>query len=397
MEDEIDLRPYLRALLRSWWLIALSGLVFGVLAYLLVSLSPPTYQATTLIAFLEPSESVQFDPRFESVQSRTTLFRSFPALSRTDQMLSALLEQNTDPEIDSIGVLRTHLTAESGNDLNLLFLRARHDDPVVAAQLVNQWADVFVTTANEIYTNRGASQLEYYNQQLEEATARLEATEQALVEFQSRSRLSIVTNELASLTALQSGYANYADGLTRLEDDVRAIRTQQATLPGGVAGAAGEYTALLLQTGVLHPVVTEPFFIQLNPEGAPLQGQDQAQLLASLESVVATMRPVVAQRLTELEPRILELQRQQESLTAQSLRLAADRDLALETYKTLARKLDEERLTTGDLSIGFKQVSRAAVPDTPQSRPDLLASIVGAIFGMALASAILLFRAWRQR
>lgn len=398
MEEEIDLRPYVSALLRYWWVIILSGLTIGALAFIFASVQRTNYLATTIVAFLEPNESVQFDSRFETVPSRTSLLKSLPSLSMSDEVLAALLAELDIPEIETITELETHLSAESGTDLNLLYLRADSESPNVAAQLVNQWAELFTGMANDIYANRGSTQLAFYDQQVEEAATRLDTSEQALVNFQGVSRLALVTNELASLTGLQAEYVNYASSLARLQDDIKAVRAQQTGLPGGVAGVAGDYTTLALQSRVIELQETIPLTVQLASSGnVVVAEQDQAQLLESFDTIVAEMQPAIETELAALEPRILDLQREQVALQARMTRLTTDRDLALETYKTLSRKLDEERLTTNDLSFGFRQISRAVIPELPVGSNKSLAALAGAAFGAILASvAIILYTWWRK-
>lgn len=398
MEDEIDLRPYVGALLHYWWIIVLTALITGALAFAYASAKRTSFIATTIVAFLEPTQSVQFDSRFEAVPSKTTLLKSLPSLSMSDEIMAALLAELDTSDFSTVTDLEKHLSAESGTDLNLLYLRANSQSPEVAAELVNQWAELFVNTANDIYASRGSGQLEFYNQQVEEAGARLDVAEQALVEFQAVSRLALVKNELASLTKLQSDYVDYANSLTKLQDDIRAVRAQQTGLPGGVSGVAGDYTALALQSRVIQLRETLPLTIQLAPLAESADGaQNQVVYLDSLDAIVAEMQPAVTEQLAELEPRILTLQREQVALTARDTRLTTDRDLALETYRTLSRKLDEERLTSGDVTVGFRQVSRAAIPELPVSTNRTLALLAGAAFGAILSSlAIILSTWWRK-
>lgn len=398
MEEEIDLRPYASALLRQWKIIVLSGLIVGAIAFIFATIQPTNYLATTIVAFLEPTESVQFDTRFETVPSRTSLLRSLPSLSKSDEILAALLAELDIQGIDTLTDLERHLSAESGTDLNLLYLQANSQSPEVAAQLVNQWAELFVGRANEIYANRGSGQIDFYAQQVEDAAVRLDTAEQALAIFQGINRLALVSNELTSLTNLQAGYVNYSNSLARLQNDIRAARAQETSLAGGTTGVAGDYTTLALQSRVIELQNSLPLTIQLTPaDSIAIAGQNQAQFLDSLESIVDEMQPAIEVELAALEPRILSLQREQVALQARMTRLTADRDLALETYKTLSRKLDEERLTTNDISYGFRQVSRAVIPEMPVGSNRTLAAIAGAAFGALLAAVVIILYTWWRK
>ena len=398
MEEEIDLRPYVNALLRYWWAIILTGLIIGVGAVLYASLKEASYRATTIVAFLEPTQSVQFDTRFETVPSKTTILRSLPSLSMSDDVMTQLLANLGDTHIETVTQLERHLSAESGSDLNLLYLRANSSDPELSARLVNQWAEVFVATANEIYASRGASQIEFYVQQVEEAGVRLTDTEQALIDFQGGSRLTMVTNELTSLTNLQANYVDYSTSLTRLRDDIRAARAQLGALPGGAPGVAEDYTLLALQSRLIQLQQLAPITLQIAAASVTTAATtDQSQFLDSLEAAIAEIQPAISEQLAVMEPRILALQREREALNNRANRLASDRELAMETYKTLSRKLDEERLTTNDYSVGFRQVSRAAVPEAPVGTNQILLALAGAAFGAILASLIIILYAWWKK
>src|SRR5690606_12322926 len=158
-----------------------------------------------------------------------------------------------------------------------------------------------------------------------------DTAEQALAIFQGINRLALVSNELTSLTNLQAGYVNYSNSLARLQNDIRAARAQETSLAGGTTGVAGDYTTLALQSRVIELQNSLPLPIQLTPaDSIAFAGQNQAQFLDSLESIVDEMQPAIEVELAALEPRILGLQREQVALQARMTRLTADRDLALE-------------------------------------------------------------------
>lgn len=398
MEEELDLRPYVSAAARRWWLILGIGLLFGILAYLVAASRPTDYQASALVAVLEPTQQLQFDPRFENVQTRNSLLRAYPELARSDEILQALMQEVDGANGYDLRELRDRLTAQAGNEPSLLYLRARHPDPAAAAELANRWAETFVDTANNIYGTGNVNQLAFYETQLEDAGVRLAAAEEALVDFQAANRLTLVTNELTALTTLQSGFLTGRGTLQVLLDDIASLQEQASLSASGAAQLSEQLTALSLQSRAYGIQGALPVVLQVDAADIASQDpQQQAEFLAALQASIEERLIIIEARLAELEPQILDLQEEQQELSSQGLSLQRDHDLLAETYTSLARKVDEEIIASQDTSSGFRLASRASVPTSPSSTNPLILAVVGFVFGAVLASlAIILWTWWRQ-
>jgi LPS O-antigen subunit length determinant protein (WzzB/FepE family) len=93
MEREIDLRVYVLAVVRRWWLIGGMAVVAGVIALVVSVFRPPSYEAEAMVAFTVPQYVANFDPRFETVTKVTFPYKAFPDLAMSDQVLGALREK----------------------------------------------------------------------------------------------------------------------------------------------------------------------------------------------------------------------------------------------------------------------------------------------------------------
>ncbi|MFN2245922.1 MAG: Wzz/FepE/Etk N-terminal domain-containing protein, partial [Candidatus Promineifilaceae bacterium] len=62
-DQEIDLRPYIEAVLNKWYWVVGAGVVFALIGVGIGLLRTQTFEATALVAITEPSQRVQFDPR----------------------------------------------------------------------------------------------------------------------------------------------------------------------------------------------------------------------------------------------------------------------------------------------------------------------------------------------
>ncbi|MFO7662685.1 MAG: hypothetical protein R6X18_08835 [Chloroflexota bacterium] len=343
-------------------------------------------------------EQFQFDPRILNIPSRSSLIRVLPELAKSDQVLTTLFQQ-----LESEGVLVTEtladdLTAQAGREPILIYLRARHEDPDLAVRIANLWAEQFVALSNDVYANTGESQVQFYEGQVANASARLNAANETLIEFQNENRLAVATNELNSLTLTHASVLSYTHALRSLRDDIQGIRTQQESVSGGTSGQISQFTALALQARALNLEESSPFIVQVSSDmDVETSAGSQLAFLDSLAAMVEQMELATSERLLELETNLFEAQQEFETLNAISSRLIVDRDLALETYASLLRKLDEERIGAQDLTSGFRLASRASVPSSGSEQRLIFSLLIGGAFGMILASLILiLYTWWRQ-
>lgn len=411
MEDEFDLRPYLRTLGKYWFWIVGVTLLAAVAAYGLSSLIPPTYQATALVAITDDGLRVQFDPRFQTVEETKPL-RAYPELATSDQLLLTLLDDLPADlqSVESPGGLRQRLEAQPGSDPSIMRLNAYAADPETAAQLANLWAEQFVQFANRIYGNQGGEQLAFFEERLAESGQALERSEAALVEFQARNRANILGAELEALQARQVEYLAQTNKLQRLIQDVANLRTLLETQPAGSnVNFADQLTALTLQIqafGFEAPLLQEAaapgqFPVQLllnSPDNLTISDRrEQIDLLEGLQETLVNAAQQIDEAIGNLEPQILTLQQEKQAVDTESARLTRDRDLAQETYLALARKVDAERITSQDVASGVQLASRAAVPGAPAGPNKLLNSVAAAVvafFGSILV--IFLVKWWAQ-
>jgi len=85
-----------------------------------------------------------------------------------------------------------------------------------------------------------------------------------------------------------------------------------------------------------------------------------------------------------LEPQILALQQQLQESQAEEDRLTRARDVARETYLTLARKVEEVRIAAEDTSGEVRLASHAAVPRKPVGPRKMLNTAVAGALGLML-------------
>jgi uncharacterized protein involved in exopolysaccharide biosynthesis len=202
VEEEIDLRQYIDALLRWWWLIVLGALLAGAGAFLVSTLISPTYEATAGVVTLRSRAELSLGSEFQSIsdesllagnaggnaivdlnqrrlQSLTGLVGNGAIAQQVGDELSDVLDVGErDPSV-LIGNVRGAVLEES----DTIQIIVSHSDPIKAAAIANAWARAFETHANAIYGEAALAPFADIHEQVESARAEYEQAQEALVIF----------------------------------------------------------------------------------------------------------------------------------------------------------------------------------------------------------------------
>lgn len=399
--EEIDLRPYIEVLVRNWYWIVGAALVSGILVYLVISIFPPTYEASALVAVTEPRFNIQFDPRLEATESGQLNAQAYPDLAMSDVVLEELYASLSiwPEQIESAERLRTNLIAEADAGNSLLRLTVTLSDPVLASEVANQWAQVFIDRANQIYGVQGGTPLTFLETQLALAEEDLSIAEEALVEFQSSNQSVILRNQLQAYSRAQLSLLEEQQSISNAIRNATVLQSQLADLPGDQsAPVSSQLTALLLQSKAYG--LSESFLeLQLSGEDQIFTLTNEEQLLL-LDDLIRALRFKIEEIESEtsaLEPEILSAQKRLQESELAANRLENRRVLAQDTYTTLARTVEEARIAAEDDNAQIQLASASAVPLEPSGSGRLLFAVMAAI-GMGLLTAILVLARyiWRM-
>jgi succinoglycan biosynthesis transport protein ExoP len=402
-EDEIDLRAYIEIALHHWIWILGPALVAAVVAFVVSPFLPPSYRASAVVLVTEPRLQMQFDPRI-GTEEQTPAYKVFPTLATSDRALQEVLDSylpSPQAGIDewSLSTLSKMVEATSGGDPSLVVLSVTSRSPQDAAAIANGWADILARLGNEIY---GGSQKDvvFFQSQLKQAEEALDAADTALVQFQARNQASIIEAQLSSRLQSQDDLLANQRTIAQLVQDIQGLRSQLADQPGNPSPSlADDLTALFLQIRAFNAQATAPIQLQVDGSTA-LSDKTQAEQIAFLDGLVVTLQArssEVDTLLAELEPEILDLQRKAQEASVENDRLTRTRDLARETYLTLARKLEEAHIAAQEEDRALQVGSYAAVPERPVRPRRLLntalAGVLGLLIGVVVAFAI---EFWQQ-
>ena len=406
LEEEIDLRPYIEALIQHWKFIVGLAVLAAVIAFAIVSFRPPTYEATALVAVTVPQQLVlesltqdDLAPSFTAVNKSTTYTKAFPELAVSGELLQKLLQEldQTQLATGNVEQLQKRLEAEVGSDPTIIRLTATAESPEQAATIANTWANLFVPWANDVFGDGGDERVLFFETQLGDAQTRLTEAEQTLSQFQAENRTNIISNTLASYNQTQADLLAEQRDLRVLLQDVHSLQAQLQAQPGNeTASLAHQLTALNLQLRAFNADTENALQLQIAPE-TELTGPDGEALADFLASLAAALENRTAQieiDLADLEPQILALQQQLQEAETEYGRLSRARNEAEETYIALSRKMTEERISAQDTTGGVRLAGLAIVPSEPAGRGRLLAAAVAGILGGLIGAVIVLFRQW---
>ncbi len=400
-EQEIDLRPYLAAVAdKKFWILGF-GILGFVLGLALSSLLAPTYEATALIAVTLPRERVEFDDRIQTISDLQPL-EAYPELALSDQMLVDLLAQIPADEMMTLTQLRRQVSASPGSDPSIVKLTVENTNPELAAEMANTWAALFVNWANQVYGYQGDEQLTFFEARLADAKGELESTEQALIDFQSSNRITILVNELSAVQQTHADYLAKQRQTDLILQDIESLLAQNSSGDLSNAVSIDTLASILLQVRALGGVpgstlAAAPWQIQLNVDGqGPAEQSDQRQVIADLRDILVAQSAQIEERLAAIEPQILTVQQERQEADILKERLNRDYQVAVETYTTLARTVDEKRITSVDTTSGVKLASQTAVPERPSSPNVLLNAIIAGIAGLILSTLAVLLMYWWQ-
>lgn len=397
MEEEIDLRPFLEVIFKRWYWIIGSGIVAGIIAFIVSSSLPAKYEAAALVAIVQSNDVVQFDSRFsEGIQTQP--LTAFPELATSDELLKRVLDNTALPEVTSIEELRKYLTIQQGADKSLLHFIVTNKNPEVAANLANVWVEQFVPWANKIYSD-SEDEPPFFEERLTITGENLEAAETALIEFQSINQLDTISNTLGVFNQTQRVYLQEEQDLIVLLQDAEALRTQLLATDGQNNHFAQDLTALSLQLRAFHAESTLPILLALD-NTLSLEGLSRTDQLAYLESlikVIQTRSTQVTDELGNLAPRIQSLQQQFQEFDTEYKRLLRDFQINEETYLALATKVEEERITSQSTPDNIRLVSEASIPLEPANSRKLINAIIAASLASLVAMMTILANKWWRK
>jgi uncharacterized protein involved in exopolysaccharide biosynthesis len=456
-EEEIDLRPYIQALIEKWYWVVGTAVVAAVIAFVASSLTPPTYEAETAVAIVRTRTDITFDPRIVTedeafARDQNARRTALVALVTSTDVIEAVLADMGDqiePNQRRVNALRNMVTAVSDGDL--IRIRVRHGQSATAADLANSWGRQYERHINQLYGSGRGEGLETITAQVQTARTRYETAQSDLETFTRTSRIAALSTEIEAqervlthyydlLTSLQTSpvqlsqrvLAQHYTDLQRIESWLMAAQSlrQQVATGGSSSGAAQSNQVSYLS---LHSQIysSMPFSTTLPVEIQVAVGEvaETAVIPADLDNLLTILTerreatlaqidawqtdvetmPLVAvadgdnverplqEAITTLSQQIAALQAELVAQEAQQTDLLQARELAWNTYQSLALKQAETEIAAQTLGSEVRLASRAAVPELPTGPGKLVNSVIAAVLGFLASFFVITTTTWWKK
>lgn len=418
MEDEIDLRPYLLAIVSRWRWIVLAAIIAAATASAISLLGPPTYTAAATVFLRATHSQVTLDPRFvtnEAIDAGAHR-QGLLALAKSN-LIQAQIPPETLKSLVSAGDVVGELASRIGVKANgdLLIISADAPTPEQARTLVDAWAAGFVKYANALQGNANVST--NGTEQVHTATERYATAERAYEQFLGTSHLYELQQRIAATSgvitntqkAMQTSHTAALANVQRLESvlrDAEALRGEIAA--GSSIGPSQKLATLLLRARASGG---ERLAVQLQVGQFGTPGNGEGVTVANLDAFIRALQMQIADNRTNATKiaaaltsntlgsdsgvapeqqaayytQLLDLRRQLEAEEGKRRLLEQERDVAIEGLQVVRRKLAEEQVAAVRPDAEVQLAGKAQLPDRPSSRHTLLLGVAGGLAGALIA------------
>jgi uncharacterized protein involved in exopolysaccharide biosynthesis len=396
--SEIDLRDTLRVIIAKWYWIVAVVLVAMIIAFLVSYFFPKEYWASAYVALTKPDVVFLFDPRITTLVETPT-GEGIRDLALGDDVLMEVLRSSESADfivnVKTIDDFREMVVASLSDTVLKLIVKA--PDPTQAAGLANIWAEEVSSRLNEIYAPTSRSQ-GIFETQAEDALLQWSVSQQAFIEFQATNPEIILEQRLEAQKRVLFSFLDAQRSLSLVLQDAQAVKERLEAREGTLdSNLRDDLTTIFLAIRSLSTTMPEIPTLDLQlviDENRTLDEtvEEQAKYLEELITSLNGQIFVLEESTEKQETVIIDLQTQLTEAQEEKARLEQERDLAKETYQTLARKAEETRLSTYDQDVVARVASRAVTPSKAKRPILLFNTMLAGLTGLILGIAGILFR-----
>jgi len=381
MDEEIELRQYLRVLTRHWILILAITAVCTLVALGLTLSQPALYRASVTLLAQPTKYEWRMDPNIQHiVDTRKDWKREYLALFESFDLSSEVAEAIGDslpPAERSEVSIRESVSARSGVE-DIFYIDAQSSDAAAAAGLANGWAEAFAQRVGELYGP--AAELSKFETQLAEAEATLGVADEELEAFRRSSGLGLEQSTNLVLERYFSALEKRLEGkntlLAEYQNALDALRLviRQAEKNQGGDGAITDLPLELLEVASVQARG------QATAERVLAQS-DWAEVL----SILRREEQLLADTVSSLQEEVETLQEEMAALDREHALLQQQYSLAREVHSVLSREVTESRIQAGVDAGGAQILSPASPPTGRAGSRQVMDVLVAAALGLVVS------------
>ena len=417
MEEEIDLREYINVIVKRWkWILGITLVAVVTAAIVSFFLLASVYEAKAGVIIIKSRSEIAFEPKYRTlteeelgsvgidVNARRKALEALVGSSSVAVKVIDKLGSTLEPEEREVEALLDMVETESNGDL--IGIKVKGKDPRKIATIANAWGEAYEEYVNGLYGGSTQSPGDI-QAQVVGAESSYQEVEEALAKFRGDNQLEALTQEIEAKQNTLADYYATKRMLDLLIADARALRDQlcQGTA-SSPTGTGNSLSIMLLQASaftLLSPELPVQLLLSFD-EMAGLEGnaEEQLQNLDALLSTLEARREEVQSLIDEmtLQQEILQLQEQLEREQAREQELTSARDLAWETYDTLARKEAEVGIASQVTDTEVRFAVPAVEPKEPVAPRKALniaiAGVLGLVMGVFGAFLVEYFEGWEE-
>ena len=401
MGDEIDLRQYIDVIMRGWKLIAAAALIAALAAAVVSFSMSPVYEARAGVIISRVRSQVVFEPsmmtlsdeklsglRVDTKARQNTLVALGRSPAVEAEVIRRLGDALSPEEQRAGGLLENGIKVEVAKG-ELIEIRYRDKDPARAALIANIWAEEYEHYVNKLYGSSGEDTASI-EMRLTAAREKYEVAEADLLAFVGANKITELKSEIGSKKASLSYHYGVINQVEELTANARTLLTQVNEAGHSGAGQFANGLALVqLQTIAMSEATAKPSQLQITlnvdagilEQTSELRG-DIAVLIAALENQRGESYSAINE--SGLLDDILRLEQDLEKEDARQKELKRARDLAWDTYKAMARKMDEANVAAQTMGSEVKFAMQAIEPRNPIAPRKMMNTAIAGMLGLMI-------------
>jgi len=260
--DEIDLKPYIRLLVRNWWKILLPALIAVGIAIIINPKPQDIYKASASIIVTNKLPTLSLAEQFPTIDQTSP--------SRNIMGTLSIIAESDEIALKTYDVLKDHLpegewtyetvkeSVNVKNDGDILIISATSTNPETTLEIANEWTKIVTEKINLLYSGEQSlteiqNQKEYAYQDYINAQTELEEylfdNELVLLETQ----ILESKKQLISLNNQNTQRLNYSIGrlqsLDYVLDQLSLLKNQVKSGNRSKAGEFGDALAVISARG----------------------------------------------------------------------------------------------------------------------------------------------------